>query len=95
VRVGVSPNRAAATNQFSVALDRRGKAVTGADVVAKLEMLDMSMGSQSLQLAEREPGTYSRSSPGLVMAGHWGVTFRVQPPGARSFDVALLDRASG
>jgi hypothetical protein len=29
------------------------------------------------------------------MVGHWGLTFRVQPPGERPFDVVLVDKASG
>jgi copper transport protein len=58
-------------------------------------MLDMEMPSQSDRLAETEPGTYGRSAPALVMVGHWGLSFQVQPRGGQPFSVLLLDRAGG
>ena len=90
-----SPNRAAVPNTFQVQLERRGRPVTGADVSVEFAMLDMEMGQQGYRLTETAPGTYSRDAPALVMVGHWGLTFRVQPPGERPFDVVLVDKASG
>ena len=44
-------------------------------------MLDMEMGHQEYALKETAPGVYSHSAPALVMVGHWGLDFDVQPPG--------------
>ncbi|MFL6021286.1 MAG: copper resistance protein CopC [Gaiellaceae bacterium] len=91
----VSPNRAAVPNSFSVRITRNGVPVRGAEVVSGFTMLDMEMGTQSYALTETAPGVYSRSSPALVMVGHWGLSFDVRPPGRPPFSVLLLDRASG
>ena len=91
----VTPNRAATQNEFSVRITHNGMPVRGADVVATFTMLDMEMPSQSDRLAETQPGTYVRSAPALVMVGHWGLSFQVQPRGGQPFSVLLLDRAGG
>ena len=91
----VTPNRAATQNEFSVRITHNGAPVRGADVVATFTMLDMEMPSQSDRLAETQPGTYVRSAPALVMVGHWGLSFQVQPRGGQPFSVLLLDRAGG
>ena len=95
LRVGVSPNRAALPNAFSLAISRGGKSVHGAEVVSRLEMLDMEMGTQSYRLREVRPGVFVKSAPALVMVGHWALQFEVTPPGAKPFVVTLLDKASG
>jgi len=33
--------------------------------------------------------------PALVMVGHWGLQFEVQPRGGKPFTVLLVDRANG
>jgi copper transport protein len=91
----ITPNRAALTNSFGVTITRAGKPLTGAGVVARFAMLDMTMGELAYKLPERAPGTFVRSAPALVMVGHWGLTFEVTPPGGRPFDVLLVDRATG
>jgi copper transport protein len=93
--VRVSPNRAAVPNAFELRLTKGGQPVRHADVSAEFAMLDMEMGSQAYELPETSRGVYSRSAPALVMVGHWGLTFRVAPPGARPFDVTLVDKATG
>jgi copper transport protein len=95
VRVRVDPNRAAQPSTFTVALRRGGKPVTGASVVLRFAMLDMEMGTQSYTMPERSPGTYVRSTPALVMVGHWGVSFEVQPPGSAPFTIIVVDHAEG
>jgi copper transport protein len=56
----------------------------------------MEMPSQSDRLAETQPGTYVRSAPALVMVGHWGLSFQVQPKGGGApFSVLLVDKAGG
>ena len=53
------------------------------------------MPSQSYRLAETAPGTYSHAAPALVMVGHWGLSFDVEPPAAQPFTVLFVDRANG
>jgi len=95
VELHVSPNRAAAQNDFALRITRDGKPVAGAEVVVGATMLDMEMGTQSYSLPETAPGVYSHSAPALVMVGHWGLSFEVTPPGKQPFSVLLVDRASG
>ena len=95
VRVRVTPNRAAVPNAFSLELTRNGKAVPGAEVITKFDMLDMTMPQQSYRLREQRPGVFSNSAPALVMVGHWGLQFEVTPRGGKPFVVTLLDKASG
>ena len=91
----IDPNRAALPNSFGVKITRGGKPVTGANVVARFAMLDMTMAELAYRLPEQRPGTFSRSAPALVMVGHWGLTFEVTPPHGQPFDVLLVDHATG
>jgi copper transport protein len=91
----VTPNRAAAPNEFAVRIDRSGRPVTGADVTATVTMLDMEMQQQSYKLSEASPGLYEHSAPALVMVGHWGLTFAIARPGGTPFTVLLIDKANG
>jgi copper transport protein len=91
----VAPNRAAVPNDFSVEVSRAGSGVRGAEVTARVTMLDMAMPSQEYRLGEVAPGTYAHAAPALVMVGHWGLTFTISPPGEQPFSVLLLDRAGG
>jgi copper transport protein len=95
VALRVEPNRAAVPNRFEVTLTRGGKPVTGAAVTAGFAMLDMEMGTQAYRLRETAPGVYGREAPALVMVGHWGLTFDVEPPRAAPFTVTILDKADG
>jgi copper transport protein len=92
---GIAPNRAATQNQVEVVVRKDGKPVTGAAVTETFAMLDMEMGRQEYELTETAPGTYGRETSALVMAGRWGLTVRVQPPGAEPFTVTILDHADG
>jgi copper transport protein len=91
----LDPNRAAVPNSFAVGVSRHGRPVRGADVTATFAMLDMEMGQQAYHLAETRAGLYEHAAPALVMVGHWGITFEIQPPGGQPFTVLLVDRASG
>jgi copper transport protein len=93
--VQVAPNQAAVPNDFRLRLSRAGQPVRGAEVTLSFAMLDMEMGEQAYQLRETEPGTYAHSAPALVMVGHWGLDFRIAPPGGREFDVLVVDKAAG
>jgi copper transport protein len=95
VQAHVTPNRAAQPNRFQLVLKRDGKPVTGATVTTTFAMLDMEMGQQAYAFKETAPGVYERSTPSLLMVGHWGITFHVEPPGGEPFDVVLVDRANG
>jgi copper transport protein len=91
----VTPNRAAAPNEFAVRIDHGGRPVGGADVTATVTMLDMEMQQQSYKLSEASPGLYEHSAPALVMVGHWGLSFAIAPQGGTPFTVLLVDRANG
>jgi copper transport protein len=91
----VTPNRAAAPNEFAVRIDRGGRPVTGVDVTATITMLDMEMQQQAYKLSEASPGLYEHSAPALVMVGHWALSFAIAPKGATPFTVLLNDRANG
>ena len=95
VEIRVTPNKVAVPDDFAVKLTRDGKPVRSATVIATLAMLDMEMPNQAYRLAERSPGLYEHSTAALVMVGHWGLTFDVEPPGAQPFTVVLVDRANG
>ena len=95
IEIHVSPNRAAASNLFSLRLTKGGQPVRHASVIAAFAMLDMEMGTQSAVLPERAPGVYERSAPALVMVGHWGLSFEITPPGHQPFTITLVDRATG
>jgi copper transport protein len=91
----IAPNRAAIPNDFSLRITKDGKPVTGGRVTTSFAMLDMEMGQQAYQLKETAPGVYSRSTPALVMVGHWGLSFQIEPPGQTPFTVLVLDKAGG
>jgi copper transport protein len=91
----VTPNRAAVPNTFSVRIAQGGRPVRGAGVITGFAMLDMEMGEQTYQLQETSPGLYQRSTPALVMVGHWGLSFEVTPQGKEPFTVLLVDHATG
>jgi copper transport protein len=63
-------------------------------VTASFAQLDMEMGEQAYHLSETRPGFYQHSAPALVMVGHWGLSFEIQPSSRGAFNVLLLDRAS-
>ena len=95
IALHVLPNKAAVPNVFSVDITRGGKPVRNADVIGTFTMLDMEMPSQSYRLAETAPGVYVHSGPALVMVGHWGLSFDIEPRGAQPFTVLFVDRANG
>jgi copper transport protein len=91
----VSPNKAAVPNSFGLTITRGGKVVRNANVTVDFTMLDMEMGQQAYQLSETAPGTYGHAAPALVMVGHWGLSFQVEPPGQKPFTVFIVDKANG
>jgi hypothetical protein len=59
-------------------------------------MLDMEMGNQEYRLREIRPAVFQRTSPALVMVGHWAIDFEITPTGAKQpITVLLVDKASG
>jgi copper transport protein len=94
LKVLVDPNKAVAPNTFALQITKNGRPVTGADVTVTFEMLDMAMGAQEYQLTESSPGVYSKLTPALVMVGHWGLSFTVNPPGGPPFTALVVDHAT-
>ncbi|HXY17540.1 MAG TPA: copper resistance protein CopC [Gaiellaceae bacterium] len=95
LQVLVNPNRAVAPNAFGLRITRNGRPVRGADVTLTFAMLDMQMPQQEYQLTETAPGVYSRTTPALVMVGHWGLSFNVTPKGGEPFTALIVDHATG
>jgi copper transport protein len=93
--VGVTPNRAAVPNAFSVRLLRHDAPVRDARITARFTMLDMEMPAQEYVLRETSPGVYAHEAPALVMVGRWGVAFEVEPARGAPFTVAVVDKAAG
>jgi copper transport protein len=93
--IRITPNKAAQPSSFQVTLTHGGQPVRGATVIAHFAMLDMEMGQQAYTLTEQAAGVYQRSMPALVMVGHWGLGFDVEPKGATPFTVIVIDHAEG
>jgi copper transport protein len=91
----VSPNRAAAPDSFGLRITKGGQPVRGANVTLTFDMTTMQMPSQEYQLAETQPGLYTRAAPALVMVGDWGLTFQITPRAGTPFTVLILDQANG
>ncbi len=95
LRLLVSPNRAAAPNDFALQLTRGGQPVRNANVTLAFAMLDMVMPNQEYQLQQTAPGVYARRAPALVMVGNWGLTFTITPRGKPPFTALVVDRSNG
>jgi len=95
LQLRVTPNKVAVPDDFAVRITRNGTPVHGATVIATFAMLDMEMPTQAFRLEERSPGLYEHTTEALVMVGHWGLTFEVDPPGGQPFDVVVVDQATG
>jgi copper transport protein len=95
LQVLVTPNQAAASNDFALKLTRNGQPVRGATVTLGFAMLDMQMPNQTYVLNETSPGVYTQRKPALVMVGHWGLTFDIAPNGTQPFSVVVVDHAEG
>ncbi len=95
LQVLVSPNKAAAPDSFALRLTQNGQPVRGANVTLLFNHLEMEMPQQEYQLAETQPGVYSRAAPALVMVGRWGLTFQVTPPHGPPFTALIVDQANG
>lgn len=95
LQVLVSPNKAAAPDSFAVRITKNGRPVRGASVTLTFNHLEMEMPQQEYQLAEVQPGVYSRAAPALVMVGKWGLSFQVSPPVGPPLTVLIVDQANG
>ena len=95
LQVLVSPNRAAAPDDFALRITRGGQPVRGATVTLAFNHLEMQMPQQEYQLRETSPGIYARSAPALVMVGKWGLSFQITPPGQPPFTALIVDQANG
>ena len=91
----VAPNRAAAPDSFALRITRGGQPVRGADVTLTFNMTTMEMPQQEYQMAESQPGVYTRAAPALVMVGEWGLTFQITPKSGVPFTALILDQANG
>jgi len=91
----ISPNKAVVPDSFSVSITKNGKPVHGATVISNFAMLDMEMPNLEYSLADQGAGHYARNTNALVMVGHWGLTFEIEPPHDLPFTVTIIDHAVG
>ena len=67
---------------------RTGSRCTAATVTSNFAMLDMEMPNLGYNLAEQGAGpVHARNTNALVMVGHWGLTFEIEPPHDLPFTV--------
>jgi copper transport protein len=91
----VTPNKAVQPDRFALRITKGGQPVRGANVTLTLNHTEMQMPQQTYQLAETQPGLYSRAAPALVMVGKWALNFQVAPGGGTAFNALILDQANG
>jgi putative copper export protein/methionine-rich copper-binding protein CopC len=90
VTLKVAPAKFGANSFLATVKDKSGKPVEGASVLLQTTMLDMDMGTESLQLqavGSDSPGTYGGQAD-LDMGGHWGLAIKVLPAGGKDFETA-------
>jgi putative copper export protein/methionine-rich copper-binding protein CopC len=90
VTLKVAPAKFGTNTFLATVKDKNGKPVEGASVLLQTTMLDMDMGTQSLQLqavGADSPGTYGGQAD-LDMGGDWGLAVKVLPPGGKDFETA-------
>jgi copper transport protein len=90
VTLKVAPAKFGTNTFLATVKDKSGKPVEGASVLLQMTMLDMDMGTESLQLqtvGPDSPGTYGGQAD-LDMGGHWGLAVKVLPAGGKDFETA-------
>jgi hypothetical protein len=90
VTLKVAPAKFGANTFLATVKDKSGKPVESASVLLQTTMLDMDMGTQSLQLqavGADSPGTYGGQAD-LDMGGDWGLAVKVLPAGGKDFETA-------
>jgi hypothetical protein len=92
VTLKVAPAKFGTNSFLATVKDKNGKPVEGASVLLQTTMLDMDMGTQSLQLqavGADSPGTYGGQAD-LDMGGDWGLVIKVLPAGGKDFETATF-----
>jgi putative copper export protein/methionine-rich copper-binding protein CopC len=90
VTLKVAPAKFGTNTFLATVKDKNGKPVEGASVLLQTTMLDMDMGTQSLQLqgvGADSPGTYGGQAD-LDMGGDWGFAVKILPAGGKDFETA-------
>jgi copper transport protein len=90
VTLKVAPTKFGTNTFLATVKDKNGNPVEGASVLLQTTMLDMDMGTQSLQLTPigaDSPGTYGGQAD-LAMGGDWSFAIKVLPAGAKDFETA-------
>ena len=93
VALRLSPNRPTASNHLAVRVTKAGRAVAGAKVTARFDMVEMDMGNWTYKLPERSAGRYARKTSAPAMTGDWNLAVEVAPRGGAPFTVRVVDRA--
>jgi copper transport protein len=96
LQVLVSPNKAVEPDSFALRITTKdGQPVRRASVTLTFNHTEMEMPQQEYQLAETQPGLYSRAAPALVMVGKWALQFQIVPRSGLPFTALILDQANG
>ncbi len=97
VTLKVAPAKFGTNTFLATVKDKNGKPVEGASVLLQTTMLDMDMGTQSLQLqavGADSPGTYGGQAD-LDMGGDWSFVIKVLPAGGKDFEAATFKTVVG
>jgi copper transport protein len=97
VTLKIAPAKFGTNTFLATVKDKNGKPVEGASVILQTTMLDMDMGTQSLQLTSvgaDSPGTYGGQAD-LDMGGDWSFVIKVLPAGGKDFEAATFKTVVG
>jgi putative copper export protein/methionine-rich copper-binding protein CopC len=97
VTLKIAPAKFGTNSFLATVKDKSGKPVEGASVLLQTTMLDMDMGTQSLQLqavGADSPGTYGGQAD-LDMGGDWSFVIKVLPAGGKDFEAATFKTVVG
>jgi putative copper export protein/methionine-rich copper-binding protein CopC len=97
VTLKIAPAKFGTNSFLATVKDKNGKPVEGASVLLQTTMLDMDMGTQSLQLqavGADSPGTYGGQAD-LDMGGDWSFVIKVLPAGGKDFEAATFKTVVG
>ena len=82
-RCSSPPTRRRAPDSFALRITKDGQPVRHANVTLTFNQTEMQMPQQEYQLAETQPGVYSRTRPGAGDGRQMGLGFTRHPAGRR------------
>ena len=92
--LSIAPNRSGAWNLVVLTISSHGHPVRHAAVTVNFTMLDMSMGTFTFPLPERQPGRYVYDGPAPTMPGNWQLAFRVKLKSGQRLAASVQDHVN-